>query len=74
MGHKDDVHVLKRAFFEGAKEMREALGMETDPQLISYSKLKDEDFNAMQEDLGMDATVQYIKEMEARMNQVKKVR
>lgn len=41
-------------------------GKETDPELLAYSKLATEDFDALAESFGVEAVTDYIKNMESR--------
>ena len=70
--HKDDVEMMRKSFREAASDVRGALSMPNDMDLERYKKMTTTDFGDMTKKLGADSVVDYIKDMEMRLNGVRR--
>jgi len=57
---------LQKATDDGVSRVQDAYGIEKDQELRDYDLLQEQDFDVMASKFGVDATAEYIQEMERR--------
>ena len=62
----DSVNDLKKAFTRGAQDVKQAVGIEDDPDVALYNRMTPEHLKKMREQYGLDNVVEYIQDMEYR--------
>lgn len=64
---KDVINTLQSAVDAAVPAVHHALGMSTDIALDNYKRLQPADFDGVAKQYGMDATIDYINEMERKL-------